>query len=71
MLKIIFALIMLIHGLLHILGFAKAYGLSNLTQITRLNEIGMQMAQTVLYWRAILDSGVFKYRFYVLEKPNK
>jgi tocopherol O-methyltransferase len=44
--------------------------LSNLSQITRLNEIGMQMARTVLYWRAILDSGVFKYRFYVLEKPK-
>ncbi len=35
MLKFIFALIMLIHGLIHIMGFAKAFDFGNTTQITK------------------------------------
>jgi hypothetical protein len=35
MLKYFFAFIMLIHGLIHFIGFAKAYNYSNITQITK------------------------------------
>jgi len=35
MLKYFFAFILLIHGLIHFLGFAKAYGYGNITQLTK------------------------------------
>ena len=35
MLKYIFAFIILIHGLIHFMGFAKAFGYGNITQITK------------------------------------
>ncbi len=35
MLKYLFALIILIHGLIHFMGFAKAYNYGNITQITK------------------------------------
>jgi hypothetical protein len=35
MLKYFFALIMLIHGLIHFMGFAKAYNYGNITQLTK------------------------------------
>ncbi len=35
MLKYVFAFFMLIHGLIHLMGFAKAYNYGNITQLTR------------------------------------
>ncbi|MFZ1785997.1 MAG: DUF6544 family protein [Ferruginibacter sp.] len=35
MLKYLFACIVLIHGLIHFMGFAKAYGYGNITQLTK------------------------------------
>jgi uncharacterized membrane protein YidH (DUF202 family) len=35
MLKYLFAFILLIHGLIHFLGFAKAYSYGNVTQLTK------------------------------------
>lgn len=35
MIKYLFALIMLIHGLIHFMGFAKAFNYGNMTQLTR------------------------------------
>lgn len=35
MLKYLFALIMFIHGLIHFMGFAKAYSYGNITQLTQ------------------------------------
>ena len=35
MLKYFFALIILMHGLIHFMGFAKAFGYGNITQITK------------------------------------
>jgi hypothetical protein len=35
MLKYIFAFLLLIHGLIHIMGFAKAYGYGNIQQLTK------------------------------------
>ena len=35
MLKYFFAFIMLIHGLIHFMGFAKAYNYGNITQLTK------------------------------------
>lgn len=35
MLKYLFALIILIHGLIHFMGFAKAFGYGNITQLTK------------------------------------
>ena len=35
MLKYLFAFIMLIHGFIHFMGFAKAYNYGNITQISK------------------------------------
>ena len=35
MLKFLFALFMLVHGLIHYMGFAKAFGYGNITQLTK------------------------------------
>ena len=35
MLKYTFAFIILVHGLIHLLGFAKAFGYGNITQLTK------------------------------------
>lgn len=35
MLKYIFAVIILVHGIIHFMGFAKAFGYGNITQLTR------------------------------------
>jgi hypothetical protein len=33
--RVLFAIIVVVHGLLHVLGFAKAFGLAELPQLTR------------------------------------
>lgn len=67
-------------GYLHALKFAakatktdmiRILELDNLVYLPRAKELATQMANTVLYWKALLDAELFIYRFYVLEKPQE
>jgi hypothetical protein len=48
--KVIFSLIMAIHGLIHLIGFAKAFGYGNITQLTKeiTKPIGLLWLATAL-----------------------
>jgi hypothetical protein len=50
MMKVIFSLILAIHGLIHLIGFAKAFGYGNITQLTKeiAKPIGLLWLATAL-----------------------
>lgn len=57
MLKYFFSLILLIHGLIHIIGFAKAFGYGNITQLTKhvsKTEGSIWLVATILFSMAVL-----------------
>jgi hypothetical protein len=53
--KVIFTLIIAIHGLIHLIGFAKAFGYGNITQLTKEipQPIGIIWLTTALLFIAI------------------
>jgi hypothetical protein len=65
MLKIIFIFITLIHGLIHFMGFSKAYGYGNFTQLTK--EISKP---TGLVWFATAILFIICIALYLLKKDS-
>ncbi len=65
MLKYIFSFLMLIHGLIHFMGFAKAYSFGNITQLTK--EISKANG---LLWLATALFFIIATMLFLLKKDN-
>ncbi len=65
MLKTIFIFITLIHGLIHFMGFAKAFGYGNITQLTK--EISKPVG---LLWFSTAVLFIICIALYLLKKDS-